>query len=57
VVALRAAGLLWLVAVVVRDVLRPEHDPVRPYEDVAPEPHPVREGAGVPAAGGAGAHA
>ena len=32
VVALRAAGLLWLVAVVVRDVLRPEHDPVRAYE-------------------------
>jgi uncharacterized membrane protein len=58
VIALRAAGLLWLVAVVVRDVLRPEHDPVRPYEDVVPEPHPVREGAEVPAAvGGAGAQA
>jgi uncharacterized membrane protein len=58
VVALRAAGLLWLVAVVVRDVLRPQHDPVRTYEDVAPAPYPVPEGIGEPAAvGGAGARA
>lgn len=32
-VAVRVAGLLWLVALVVRDVLRPAHDPVRPYAD------------------------
>ena len=31
--ALRIAGLGWLVAVIVRDVLHPEHDPVRPYLD------------------------
>ncbi|HEX6232697.1 MAG TPA: glycosyltransferase 87 family protein [Jiangellaceae bacterium] len=32
-VAIRAAGLLWLMGVVVRDVIRPRHDPVRPYAD------------------------
>lgn len=32
-VAIRVAGLLWLVAFVVRDVLRPGYDPVRPYAD------------------------
>ena len=51
VVALRVAGLLWLVAVVVRDVLRPGHDPVRPYEDVGLESPSVREVTGEPAVG------
>jgi uncharacterized membrane protein len=32
-VAIRAAGLLWLVACVVRDIVRPDYDPVRPYAD------------------------
>ena len=34
--ALRIAGLAWLAGVVVRDVLRPEYDPVRPYLDLPP---------------------
>jgi hypothetical protein len=33
---LRIAGLAWLAGVVVRDVLRPEYDPVRPYLDLPP---------------------
>jgi uncharacterized membrane protein len=32
-VAVRVLGLLWLAIFVVRDVLRPEHDPVRSYAD------------------------
>jgi uncharacterized membrane protein len=32
-VAIRVAGLLWLVAFVVRDIVRPAYDPVRPYAD------------------------
>ena len=32
-IAIRVAGLLWLAAFVVRDIVRPEHDPVRPYAD------------------------
>jgi uncharacterized membrane protein len=34
--ALRIAGLAWLAGIVVRDVLRPEYDPVRPYLDLPP---------------------
>ncbi|HEX6336664.1 MAG TPA: glycosyltransferase 87 family protein [Jiangellaceae bacterium] len=32
-VAIRVAGLLWLVSFVVRDIVRPAYDPVRPYAD------------------------
>jgi hypothetical protein len=32
-VAIRVTGLLWLVAFVVRDIVRPAYDPVRPYAD------------------------
>lgn len=32
-VLIRVLGLLWLATFVIRDVLRPEHDPVRPYAD------------------------
>jgi uncharacterized membrane protein len=32
-VAIRVAGLLWLAGFVVRDILRPAYDPVRPYAD------------------------
>jgi uncharacterized membrane protein len=32
-VAIRVIGLLWLVAFVVRDIVRPAYDPVRPYAD------------------------
>jgi uncharacterized membrane protein len=32
-VAIRVAGLLWLVGIVVRDIIRPHRDPVRPYAD------------------------
>lgn len=38
-VALRAAGLLWVMGVVARDMLRPSMDPVRPYIEPVP---PVR---------------
>lgn len=32
-VAIRVLGLLWLAGFVVRDILRPDHDPVLPYAD------------------------
>jgi uncharacterized membrane protein len=32
-VAIRVTGLLWLMAFVVRDIVRPAYDPVRPYAD------------------------
>ncbi|MGH8829386.1 MAG: glycosyltransferase family 87 protein [Jiangellaceae bacterium] len=34
-IVLRVAALLWLAGLVVRDILRPESDPVRPYVGVA----------------------
>ncbi|MBD0292463.1 MAG: DUF2029 domain-containing protein [Jiangellaceae bacterium] len=40
--ALRIAALGWLVAMVVRDVLGPEHDPVRPYLGPAPSSSTTR---------------
>ncbi len=36
-VLLHVAGTLWLVALVVRDVLHPEHDPVRRARDAGPD--------------------
>jgi uncharacterized membrane protein len=38
---IRIACLGWLAALVVRDVLRPEHDPVRPYLAPPPNTPPV----------------
>ena len=38
---IRIACLGWLAALVVRDVLRPEHDPVRPYLAPPPNTRPV----------------
>lgn len=32
-IVIRVMALMWLVALVVRDILRPENDPVRPYVD------------------------
>lgn len=34
-IGIHAAGLMYLMVMVARDVLRPEHDPVRPYEEPA----------------------
>jgi len=39
-IVLRIAGELYLVALVVRDVLRPQHDPVRAFAGAAPAPPP-----------------
>lgn len=35
-ILLRVAGLLWLAAMVVRDVVRPDLDPVRPFREEPP---------------------
>lgn len=39
-ILLRVAALVWLVGMVVRDILRPEHDPVRPFVVQSPLHHP-----------------
>nr|WP_246211204.1 glycosyltransferase 87 family protein [Phytoactinopolyspora alkaliphila] len=38
-VLLRVAALLWLCGVVIRDILRPENDPVRPYAEMESHDH------------------